>query len=432
MNSRTYPINRRHFLRGAGASLALPSLECMGAEGGSGSSAPPQRFLAIHVALGMLPNAFFPKETGRDYSAPELLKTLEPLRDDFTVFSGLDHPEVTGGHRGIVTFLTGSDIYGQPGYDFKNTVSLDQVYARHVGSETRFSSLQLATSGNRSASSWDVSWSSEGIALQPMSRPRDVFQKLFGEEKVTGADEREREFRRRTSLLDRVLDQANTLNNNLGAADREKLDEYLTSVREVEQRIEKAESWAHQPKPKVDFQEPKFNSNSDPDMFENMEIMYQLIALAFQTDSTRSIVLQIPANNTVFSRFEGVSGGYHALSHHGKEESKIEQLLRIEREHSRQLATFLTRMKEIPEGGGSLLDNTSVLFGSGLGNASSHSNRNLPVLLAGGGYRKHGNHLAYTGAGKRPLSNLFVSMMQQWGMETDSFSGTTGTLTDFA
>lgn len=424
-------INRRFFLRGVGASLALPSLECMGASA-SGADKNPERFLAVHVALGLLPQHFFPKESGTDYETPELLKPLEKNRKNFTVFSGLDHPEVGGGHRGIVTFLTGTDVYGQPGYDFKNTVSLDQVYAQHVGSETRFSSLQLATSGNRSASSWDVSWSPEGIALQPMSHPRSVFSKLFENEKLSNEAERAKIFERRTSLLDRVMDQAKSLDQKLGESDREKLDEYLTSVREVELRIEKAEEWAHRPKPQVDMKSPEFNSNKDIDMFENMEIMYRLIELAFQTDSTRSIVLQIPANNTVFSKFDGVSEGYHALSHHGKRKEKIEQLVKLEKEHTRQLSSFLTRLESTKENGQTMLDSTSVLLGSGLGNASSHSNRNLPVLLAGGGYQSHGNHLAYTGPAKRPLSNLYLSMLQKMGVETEQFSGSTGTLTNFA
>ena len=228
-----------------------------------------------------------------------------------------------------------------------------------------------------------------------------------------------------------MLDQAKSLDRQLGKADREKLDEYLTAVRSVEKRIEKAESWATTPKPKVDMARPEFNSNSDRDMFENMQIMYELIALAFETDSTRSIVMQIPAGNNVFTQLDGVTEGYHALSHHGKDEEKIAQLLKIEYEHTRQLARFMDRIKGSQEQGSSLLDNTTILFGSGMGNAAAHSNKNLPVLVAGGGFKSHGAHRKFTGRNAPPLANLYTSMLQNMGVEADSFATSTGTLTDF-
>ncbi len=429
MHFTTRPIPRRTLLRGAGAALSLPFLEGMLPAGKAAAAVTnPRRFLSVHVALGMYPGEFFPKEFGSDYALPRLLRPLAKHRNDFTVFSDMEHPEVKGGHRGIVTFLTGTDVYGVPGYDFRNTVSLDQVFAETVGAETRFSSLQLATSGNRSPSSWDIAWTRDGIALPPLSKPRDVFEKLFGAAEHTDATQRRLAYQRRTSLLDRVLDQAQSLDRRLGKADQEKLDEYLTAVREVEGRIEKAEAWANRPKPRVDRPAPKFNSNQDIDLFENMALMYELIALAFVTDSTRSVVLQIPANNTVYKQIDGVTQGYHALSHHGKEEKKIEQLLKIEEQHTRHFAGFLDRMTQSSEKETRLLDNTTVLFGSGLGNASSHSNKNLPVLLAGGGYRCHGQHVGFPDDKVPPLSNLFVSILQNLGVEADYFSGSTGNL----
>lgn len=422
--AKPFRLERRTFLRGLGAWMALPSLECMGAEA---VEANPKRFLGIHVALGMYPGAFFPGSAGRGYEMSRLLKPMERHRDQFTVFSGLEHPTVKGGHRAIVTFLTGVDVFGFSGYDFKNTISLDQRYAEHVGSETRFSSLQLATSGNRAASSWDVSWTREGIANQPISKPRDAFEKLFGKNEQGNPAERKRAYARRMSLLDRVMDEAKSLDRKLGKQDSEKLDEYLTSVRQVERRIEKAEAWATQPKPKVSMKAPDFNSNHDRDLFENMKIMYELVALAFETDSTRSIVLQIPANNTVYKNLDGVSGGYHALSHHGKEKEKIEQLIKIEEEHTKHLATFFDRMSGTREGGSSLLDETTVLFGSGLGNAASHSNKDLPILLAGGGYKSHGTHMDLR-MDKVPLCNLYVNVLQKLGMEAEKFATSSGTL----
>ena len=265
-----------------------------------------------------------------------------------------------------------------------------------------------------------------------MSKPRDVFQKLFGQEKTGGNKARQREFERRTSLLDRVLGQAKALDRRLGSADREKMDEYLTAVREVEGRIEKAEEWATRPKPKVEAAPPTMNSNRDGDLFENMRVMYDLIALAFETDSTRSVVLQIPAGNAVFKQLDGVTEGYHALSHHGKEEEKIRQLLLIERQHTAKLAGFLDRLAGTKEQGSPLLDHTTVLFGSGLGNASSHSNKNLPVLLAGGGFRDHGQHFAFREGRTPPLANLYVSVLQKLGMETDHFATSNGSLDGFA
>ena len=433
------PLDRRTFLRGVGAALALPTLDCMlpsrvAAATSSGSVLPslaPKRLLAVHVALGMHGPAFFPQQTGSMVELPHLLQPMAKIRDKFTVFSGLEHADVVGGHRGIVGFLTGVNVFGFPGFDYKNTISLDQVYARHVGSETRFDSLQLATSGNSSSSSWDVSWSAEGVAKSATSRPREVFNRLFGNESEGNPTARRQAYQRRVSLLDRVLDQAKALDRKLGSADRTKMDEYLTSVRAVEQRIEKAEAWASIPKPTVDREAPRFNSNEDIDMFENAEIMYDLIALAFETDSTRSITLQVPSTGIVFNNIDGISEGYHAVSHHGMEAGKIQQLLKIERRHTAQLARFLERLGQTQENGQPLLDSTSVLFGSGLGNASSHSNRKLPVILAGGGYATHGQHM-HLGEQPPPLSNLFVSMLQNLGVATDQFADSTGTLTTLA
>jgi hypothetical protein len=401
------------------------------AAGAIAPSLSPQRLLAVHVALGLHGPSFFPNQVGADVELPHLLQPLAKVRDKFTVFSGLEHPDVVGGHRGIVGFLTGVNVFGFPGYDYKNTISLDQVYARHVGSETRFDSLQLATSGNSSSSSWDVSWSAEGVAKSATSRPREVFNRLFASESEGNPEARQQAYHRRVSLLDRVLDQARSLDRKLGSEDREKMDEYLTSVRAVEKRIEKAEAWASIPKPKVDREAPRFNSNEDIDMFENAEIMYDLIALAFETDSSRSVTLQVPSTGIVFNNIDGISEGYHAVSHHGMEEGKIQQLLKIERRHTEQLARFLERIGNTQENGQSLLDSTSVLFGSALGNASSHSNRKLPVILAGGGYKTHGHHLDMGGK-PPPLSNLFVSMLQSMGVATDRFADSTGTLSNLA
>ncbi len=427
-------LNRRTFLRGVGAALALPSLECMLPQGAralaaASASGNPKRFLAVHVALGMYGPEFFPSQTGVGYELPKLLAPMAKVRDDFTVFSNLEHPTVMGGHRGIVGFLTGVNVFGFPGYDYKNTISLDQAYARHVGSETRFDSLQLATSGNHGSSSWDISWSAEGVAQASISHPRRAFQKLFADEEAGNATERQRAYARRVSLLDRVLDQAKSLDRRLGEADREKMDEYLTSVRTVERRIEKAEEWANIPKPKVDREAPRFNSNEDVDMFENAQIMYDLVALAFETDSTRSITLQVPSTGVVFNNIDGVNEGYHGVSHHGKEEGKIRQLLEIESRHTTQLAGFVERIGNTSENGERLLDSTTVLFGSGLGNASSHSNRKLPVLVAGGGFKTHGQHID-VGEKPPPLCDLYVSILQKCGVPIDQFATSAGTLNE--
>lgn len=418
------PLDRRHFLKGTGAALlSLPLLDAMlpaygrkvFADGTSTDSAP-QRFVATCTTLGIHTPALFPEQEGSDYELTEYLEALRDHRDKFTVISGLAHPEQQGnnGHASELTWLTSAQRPGLAG--FKNTISIDQLIAEHVGIHTRYPFLALSTSGR------SMSWNSNGVEIPGETRPSYVFKALFteGTEKEIAAEMRNLE--RGQSILDTVRAEAQKLNRELGKKDQEKLDEYLTAVRELEYRFQQSAGWATKPKPKTNATAPK-DVTDKLDTIARQDLMYKMMALAFQSDSTRTITFQIGGMNAV-PKIQGVSNDWHNLSHHGKDPEKIEELKIIERAEFESFNRFLTKLRSIEENGQSLLDSTSIMYGSNLGNASSHSPRNLPIIVAGGNY-KHGTYAAHDADDNTPMANMLVTFAQRMGLEVDQFGSST-------
>lgn len=424
------PLNRRRLLRGAGVALALPLLDAMlpravnadGSVGGKPSSR--KRFLAICNNLGLLTQNFFPKQPGRDYELTPYLQQLASHRHDFTVFSGVSHPGVDGSHSSDVSFLTAAPHPGSGG--FRNTISLDQYIATQVGSQTRFPSLTLGV--NAKVERRSLSWTGGGVLIPCENSAATVYRQLFLQGSRDAVTTQMRRLRLGQSIMDTLADQATALRRRLGASDRDRMDQYLTAVRDVEKRMAESQAWESQPKPKVDTPMPKDPSEAS-DYMEKTRLMYKMALLALETDSSRSITLLLDSNNSPTIRVEGaaISDGYHNLSHHGKSEQKLEQLEAIDNAHLSLLSELIADLKEIRDGDQRLLDETNVLYGSNFGDANKHTTDNLPIILAGGGFR-HGQHLAFDRDSNYPLPNLFVSILQKMGFETDKFASATGTM----
>lgn len=414
----TPALSRRHFLRGLGTTLALPMLDAMvPAFAAKPSPGSPPRFVAMCAGLGFHAPYLFPDQPGRDYALTPYLSRLKQHRKDFTVLSGLSHPNQQGnnGHASELTWLTSAARPGLAG--FKNTISLDQLIANEIGIQTRFPYLALATSHS------SLSWSSNGVSIPSQRSPSKLFKTLFieGTEQEVAAEMRA--LRRGRSILDTVLGEAKRLDRTLGDRDRAKLDEYLSSVRDLEQRLQQSEGWATKPKPKVGVAAPRDVEDRN-DAIAKQRLMYAMIVLALQTDSTRTVTLALSGMNAVPSKLPGVRTDWHNLSHHGKDEKKISELKLIEEAEFDAFNEFLGQLKGIEENGRTLLDHTSVLFGSNLGNASAHDWRNLPIILAGGGFR-HGAYLAHDPKNNTPFANLLVTLAQRMGVETDRFGSST-------
>lgn len=422
-------ISRRSFLRGLGVTLSLPLLESMqpafaAATGKSQVGAAPRRFFGICNNLGLLPEHFFPKTPGRGYGLSPYLEVLREHREQFSVFSGVSHPGVDGGHPADIAFLTAAPHPGSGG--FRNTISLDQFISERIGHLTRLPSLTLGVNVRQGRGS--LSWTGSGVLIPCEEKASDVFRRLFvqGSEAETKAQVRKLDLGQ--SILDAVSGQAKELQRNVGARDRERLDQYFTSVRELEQRMEMAKAWEHKPKPAVKVPIPVDPARPNEYM-EKVKLMYDLARLAFETDSTRSVSLLLDSANSPVIELDDVkiTEAYHNLSHHGRAEAKLSQLKAIDLHHMRLLNSLFKDLKAVQEQGQSLLDRTMILYGSNLGNASTHVTTNLPVLFAGGGFR-HGQHLAFDTGQNYPLPNLFVSMLQRMGLEVDKFASSTGTM----
>jgi len=408
-------LSRRTFLRAAGVVVALPALDAHGAP----AAKPPRRMVCINTPLGLHPAAFFPEKTGKDYPLSPYLEILKELRNDFTVISGLTHPDVGPSHDSNFSLLTGAP-HPEQRAGFRNSISVDQVAAEQLRGETRYASLPLSCEG------FTLSWTRSGAMVPSESWPASVFAKLFIEGRPDEVEAQKRRLQDGQSILDAVGEQAKKLQSNLGAADRDKLDEYFTSVRELEQALAQSEEWAKKPKPKVAAKPPQ-NVANPTDLIAKTKVWFDLIHLALQTDSTRLVTLQLLGTSGV-PPIPGVSLGHHDLSHHGKDPTKIAQLKTLETEKLKTLRDFLKKLKDTKEDGATLLDRTSVFFSSNLGDASTHAVKNMPVILAGGGF-KHGSHLAFDVKNPPPLCNLFVSMLQRLGLEVDKFASSKGTLT---
>jgi hypothetical protein len=415
------PFHRRHFLRGAGVALALPMLDCFAPRLRAGEQAvpPPQRLVCVCTPLGLHAPNFFPEKTGADYELSPYLETLKEYRNDFTVISGLSHPEVGSSHDSGYSFLTGAP-HPEIRAGFRNSISLDQFAAEHIGDQTRFPSLTLAAEG------FGLSWTRSGAPVPSDTFPAPVFARLFLEGRPEEVEAQARRLRDGQSILDMVRDRSRKMQSAVGSSDREKLDEYFTSVRDLERRMVVSEEWSKKPKPKVDVKPPE-NNYIPADLVGKTRLMFDLIHLALQTDSTRLITFMLLGTSDV-PPIPGVSLGHHDLSHHGQDPKKIDQLRTIEIEKMKTVRELLEKLKKTEEQGESLLDRTMIFFSSNLGNASNHSSKNLPVLFAGGGFQ-HGRHLAFDPQNAPPLCNLYVSMLQRLRIEADKFGSSTGTLT---
>ncbi len=414
---------RRTFLKAAGVCIALPALESLPRALRAGETAAmPKRLVCVGNEFGMYPGAFWPEAPGTDYSVTPLLEPLAPHREQFTLFSHLDHGH-KGGHFAVHTFLTGVKSVEAKGMP-DGGISLDQRAAEHVGSQTRFPSLAIGSEDGLHGGCM-MSWTRTGTRITPIPGPRELFRQLFVEEDAEAKRQTADRLSLQGSILDAVLGDAKSLGRRVNKNDAAKLDEYLASVRDVEQKLDLNKHWQQVAKPQVEMKQPE-----NQGLTRDLPAIYDLIALALQTDSTRVATLEIGGSFAASDL--GIKSGYHSLSHHGQVQSNIDLLVQIELYQMQQFADFVEKLRSIrePESDGTLLDSTMVLLGSGMGNANSHTNSDLPILLAGGGF-KHGEFKEFPQEARKrvPLSNLYVSLLQRFGVETDRFSMSTGTLT---
>ena len=413
-------LSRRTFLKGAGAAMALPWLEAMTpAFASSVAQQPPRRFVAVTLALGLHGPNLNPTETGRNYTPSLYLSEVDDLLGDMTIVTGSSHPGVSGGHQAEGSILTAAPYSRSAA--FKNSISLDQYLAKHQGHHTRFPSLVLDVNGTTSSSYTD-----SGSMIPAEISPSRVFNQLFIPDTPAEQARQVERLKQGRSIMDVVASDAKRVERKLGKGDREKIDQYFTSVRNFEKRLGAAQDWATKPKPKVNAEPPLDIENSDA-IIDRKKLMLDVMFLALQTDSTRFITLHLVGEGGAVP-IEGVDEGYHTLSHHGLDEDKLDQLTLVETGLVRKWGDFLRDLKGAEEANGSMLDTTSVLMTSNLGNGSSHDNRNMPVLLAGGGF-KHGQHLAFDTKNNYPLPNLFLSILHRHGIEADRFATSTGTMT---
>lgn len=417
--------SRRQFLRAAGVFLPLPALtSALPRQARAARGPTPRRFLAICNNLSVVPTGFFPTETGRGYALSPYLQELAAHRDAFTVFSGVSHPDVDGGHPADNCFLTAAPHPASGG--FRNRVSLDQFAAQHIGQLTRFPSLTLGV--NQDGGQRSLSWTPGGVLIPCEQRPSALYARMF----LRGDAEDIRQQLQRLdlgrSVMDAVAEQAKGLDRKLGVRDKEKLDQYFTAVRDLEARLVKARSWEDVPRPPARGKPPT-DITDNKQFMAKTKLMYDMTRLAFETDSTRLVTIMLDGVSTPPMHFEGaeIKDAYHNLSHHGHSEDKLAQLAQIDRQHMKLLGELFSSLRSAKEGGESLLDRTMVLFGSNMGDANSHVTTNLPILFAGGGF-KHGQHLAFDREHNYPLPNLFVSVLQRLGLNIEKFASSTGTM----
>ncbi len=445
MNAGPFPISRRTLLRGTGAALALPWLEAMlpsTLRGASAASSGPTRFAALFVPNGVRDEMWTPGGEGNTF---ELSPTLEPLRDlqqDLLVLTNLWNQAANVGDGHYVKtsgMLTCTTINKTLGIDLNcNGVSLDQVVAQHTGAETPLASLELGIEpvsigvdrnvGYTRVYGSHIAWAGPTRPLAREINPHLVFERLFRVTQSQSTDAR-----RDLRLLDRVLEDATQLRRRLSTADRQRVDEYLQSVRSLEQRLQRSQaSDVDQWHPRVALDPAGRPAEQIPqEHAEHVRLMLDMIALAFQTDTTRVCTLMLgnAVSNVNFSFLDGVSSSHHELSHHQNDAEKLRQYQLINRWHIKQYAYLLERLRSMPEGDTSVLDNSMVLYGSGLRDGNSHNPHNLPILLAGraGGRLATGQHRVYSP--DTPLANLYVSMLQAFGIPGGRFADSTGPLT---
>jgi hypothetical protein len=455
--SQRWLLSRRHFLRGAGALMALPLLDAMVpiASAQGAAAAKPRRAVFVYIPNGVNGMTWQVTKPGKGYELSPSLRPLKNHQDEFTVFSGLFHPNGLGqAHVCADTWLTGAKIDAQSARQYHNTVSCDQLMAEVTGPHTRFASLELSISSGTGQpnNSTTLAFSRDGVPLPADDNPRNIFDRLFGED--TGGVKAQRyALNKRKSVLDAVLSEAKTLRHNLGDDDRTKLDEYLHSVRDVEKRTDRLDSWLDVPKPRVDA--TRFHRNVTKEQAgEYYRTMFDLIVLALRTDMTRVVTYMNGSEGNGLAIPEiGITQSRHQLSHHGGDVDVLSRLAKSDAFIMQQFAYFLDNLKKEVDGDERLLDRTMVLFGSGMSYGHSHSNSNLPILLAGGrglGF-KHGQHIDYNrpqGGGykldydewlnlsgrpkddKARLSNLMLTMLQKMEVNTEKFVDSLGPISE--
>ena len=418
-------IGRRTFIRSTGVSLALPWLNIFAddSRGKSGMAQPPRRMICICAPLGLHPDNFFPEQSGQDYELSPYLDVLREFRDEFTVISGLAHAGMGSSfaHQASASFLTGAPGAGRPG--FRNTISLDQFAAEQIGAQTRFPSLALSGEG-----SGGLSWTRTGALIAADNSPSRVFARLFLDGNASDVQEQIRRLEDGRSILDDVRDQARSIRRGLGNDDRDKLDEYLTSVREVEKRVESMrkqkdvadDAAKAKSRPALAMERPANGLPSD--LRDHAKLMSDIIAIAFQTDKTRVASLLISRDlSAMYYPFLDVKEGHHAASHNNTSEGYE----RIARFHVSQFAYLASKLDGMKEGNGTVLDNTCLMFLSNLWIGRKHDNTRLPVVLAGGlgGTLKTGRALNYLQAGSdnRKMCSLYLSLMDRFGIQLNQF-----------
>ncbi len=417
----TRSLHRRTFLRAAGISLGLPFLESMTPALATSRAAPPKRLIFVCTALGLHSPNLWPKTTGPDYESTAYLEILKAHRNDFTLLSGLSHEEQTGRqpHDSEMTWLTAARKPGMAG--FRNSVSVDQVAANHFGNATRFSSVTLGT-----AKAQSQSYTSGGVMIPAETSPASVFSKMFLDGKPDEVREQQRRLGEGRSILDQLRSETQKLRGRASASDNHLLDDYFDSVRQAETKIAAAQGWIDKPKPTVHV-EPPVDINDPSDLLGRTRLLMDLVPLVVQTDSSRVITVMVQ-DHAVVPQVEGISTDHHNLSHHGQDPAKIGQLEKIEAGIVRCFGSLLEQVKQPTEFGTRLLDNTTIVFGSNLGNANSHEAKNLPIFLAGGSY-SHGRYVDLRNDHDQPLCNLFVRLLQDAGIEAEAFGQSTGRLT---
>ena len=415
------PLDRRTFLRASGVALALPLLESMAPVLARAAAGAPKRLVTVCSTLGLYSPSWFPRTAGADYEATEYLTLLDQHRSRYTLFSGFSHEEQSGRqpHNSEITWLTAAR---RPGLDgFRNSISVDQVAANHLGYVTRFPSVVLGT-----ATPASQSYTTSGAMVPAETSPANLFRKLFLQGTPEEVEREAQSLNDGGSILDRLKSQTSVLRGRVSATDQRKLDAYYDAVRTAEQDLAEVKAWQYKPKPVVD-EAPPTDIPNPADLIGRIRLMFRMIPLILETDSSRVVSLMIHDHGVV-PQVPGVSGDQHSLSHHGQDEGKIAQLKKVEHQIVEAFAGLMTELAARSDAHGSLLDQTSVLFGSNLGNANAHTPVDLPILVAGGGF-SHGQHIVHDGEHNAPLCNLFVTLLQNMGVETDAFAQSTGTLT---
>ena len=424
MNMNNAPFTRRQVLRAGSAVLALPWLETFAR---ADEKTPPKRIICICTSFGLYGPSFFPAKPGRDYEASEYLRVLGDLRDKFTVFSGISHPDIGGDHASEACFLTSAKHPTRPG--FRNTVSLDVLASQHVAGATRFPLMTLSTLDGS-----PLSYTPTGAGIPALNVPSQIYARMFLAGNQGDVDRELARLKRGKSMLDRMRERLGQLEKSVSTYDRQQIADYTEAVRDLEKQLVAEEAWVKRPKPKVTEPAPNENYPSPfanrSDSIGRAKVLFSLAKLAVQTDSTRVVSIFIRGMDEK-PPIEGINEGHHGLTHHGRNPEKIEQLKIVEKVTMAAFRDLLVSLRDTKEGTGSLLDSTQVLIGSNLGDASGHGTTNLPILLAGGGYR-HGQHIAGDTGKNTPLAKLYVNMLQKFGVPTDKFGSGAGTITELS